>query len=157
MRYISGANLEFEKDLQDNKVVVRGRDNLPTVATGTTISFGDMIENRGRYSITMTVTKDFGSGNVSKSVILNLGVMATIYKNFTGVVTNQDLITKGAGISGRIEKILISNNNSSHKVNVTVDLFDGGSNTYTIIKLIEIPIGSALILNDNLSFDSEAF
>lgn len=83
--------------------------------------------------------------------------MATIYKNFTGVVTNQDLITKGAGISGRIEKILISNNNSSHKVNVTVDLFDGGSNTYTIVKLIEIPIGSALILNDNLSFDSEAF
>ena len=72
MRYISGANLEFGKDLQDNKVVVRGRDNLPTVATGTTISFGDMIENRGRYSITMTVTKDFGSGNVSKSVILNL-------------------------------------------------------------------------------------
>ena len=72
MRYISGANLEFEKDLQDNKIVVRGRDNFPTVATGTTISFGDMIENRGRYSITMTVTKDFGSGNVSKSVILNL-------------------------------------------------------------------------------------
>lgn len=72
MRYISGANLEFEKDLQDNKIVVRGRDNFPTVATGTTISFGDMIENRGRYSITMTVTKDFGSGNVSKSVTLNL-------------------------------------------------------------------------------------
>ena len=39
---------------------------------GTTISFGEMIEDRGRYSIVMTVVKDFGSGNVTKTITLSL-------------------------------------------------------------------------------------
>ena len=49
-----------------------GDTNIVTIGSSTTISFGDMIEDRGRYSIVMTVVKDFGSGNVSKSTTLTL-------------------------------------------------------------------------------------
>tara|TARA_A100001201_G_scaffold122834_1_gene106728 strand:+ start:195 stop:416 length:222 start_codon:yes stop_codon:yes gene_type:complete len=72
MKFISGEQLKYRKAIKDGKVVEKTRDNLITIPDGTTISFGDMIENRGRYSIVMTVVKDFGSGNVSKSVTLTL-------------------------------------------------------------------------------------
>ena len=44
------------------------------IATGssTTVSFGDMTESRGTYTITLTATRDFGKGNVSKSITLTL-------------------------------------------------------------------------------------
>ena len=44
------------------------------IATGssTTVSFGDMTERRGTYTITLTATRDFGKGNVSKSITLTL-------------------------------------------------------------------------------------
>ena len=38
----------------------------------TSVSFGEMIEDRGRYSIVVTVTKDFGSGPITKTVTLTL-------------------------------------------------------------------------------------
>ena len=72
MKFISGEQLKYRKAIKDGKVVEKTRDNLITIPDGTTISFGDMIEDRGRYSIVMTVVKDFGSGNVSKSVTLTL-------------------------------------------------------------------------------------
>ena len=72
MKFISGEQLKYRKAIKDGKVVEKTRDNLITIPDGTTISFGDMIENRGRYSIVMTVIKDFGSGNVSKSTTLTL-------------------------------------------------------------------------------------
>jgi len=72
MKFISGEQLKYRKAIKDGKVVEKTRDNLITIPDGTTISFGDMIENRGRYSIVMTVVKDFGKGNVSKSITLNL-------------------------------------------------------------------------------------
>jgi len=72
MRFISGEQLKYRKAIKDGKVVEKTRDNLITIPDGTTISFGDMIEDRGRYSIVMTVVKDFGSGNVSKSTTLTL-------------------------------------------------------------------------------------
>ena len=72
MKFISGEQLKYRKAIKDGKVVEKTRDNLITIPDGTTISFGDMIENRGRYSIVMTVVKDFGSGNVSKSTTLTL-------------------------------------------------------------------------------------
>ena len=82
--------------------------------------------------------------------------MAGIYKRFAGAASNQALITKGAGISGNIKKILIANENTSNAVNVTVDLHDG-TNTFTIIKEVEIPVKSSLVLSDNIDFDSNIF
>ena len=81
--------------------------------------------------------------------------MAGIYKRFTGAASNQPLITKGAGISGNISKILIANEDSAI-TKVTVDLHDG-TNTFVIIKQVEIPVSSSLVLSDNISFDSEVF
>jgi len=80
----------------------------------------------------------------------------SIYKNYTSAATNENLIVKGANISGRISKILIANVNTSNAVNVTIDLNDG-TNTYTIIKEVEIPVKSTLVLSDNLSFDSSIY
>ena len=85
--------------------------------------------------------------------------MAGIYKqidNNSGGAETVTVITKGAGISGNIKKILIANENTSHKVDITVDLHDG-TNTYTIIKEVEIPVNSSLVLSDNISFDSDVF
>ena len=81
--------------------------------------------------------------------------MAGIYKRFAGAASNQALITKGAGISGNISKILIANEDSAI-TKVTVDLHDG-TNTFVIIKQIEIPVSSSLVLSDNISFDSDVF
>ena len=72
MKFISGEQLKYRKAIKDGKVVDKGKDNLITVPSGTTISFGDMTENKGKYSIVMTVVKDFGKGNVTKRITLNL-------------------------------------------------------------------------------------
>ena len=72
MKFIGSEQLKYRKAIKDGKVVDKGKDNLITVPSGTTISFGDMTENKGKYSIVMTVVKDFGKGNVSKSITLNL-------------------------------------------------------------------------------------
>ena len=72
MKFINSDQIKHRNDLKDGKVVSKERDNLIAVPAGTTVSFGDMIEDRGRYSIVMTVVKDFGKGNVSKSITLNL-------------------------------------------------------------------------------------
>jgi len=85
--------------------------------------------------------------------------MAGIYKqvdNNTGSAETITLISKGSGVSGNIKKILIANENTSNVVNVTVDLHDG-TNTFTIIKEVEIPVKSSLVLSDNVSFDSNIF
>lgn len=72
MKFISNRQLEYKKAIKDGNIVNKGKDKTITLPTDTTISFGEMTENRGKYSIVMTVVKDFGKGNVSKSVILNL-------------------------------------------------------------------------------------
>ena len=85
--------------------------------------------------------------------------MAGIYKqidNNTGSAETITLITKGSGDSGNIKKILIANENTSNAVNVTIDLHDG-TNTFTIIKEVEIPVKSSLVLSDNVDFDSDIF
>ena len=85
--------------------------------------------------------------------------MKGIYKqidNNTGGAETITLITKGSGDSGNIKKILIANENTSNAVNVTIDLYDG-TNTFTIIKEVEIPVKSSLVLSDNVDFDSDVF
>tara|TARA_R100001591_G_scaffold70079_1_gene78700 strand:- start:18 stop:320 length:303 start_codon:yes stop_codon:yes gene_type:complete len=82
--------------------------------------------------------------------------MAGIYKKFTGAASNQLLVTKGNSNPGFYKKILIANENTSNAVNVTIDLHDG-TNTYTIIKEVEIPVKSSLVLEDNVEFSSKDF
>ena len=85
--------------------------------------------------------------------------MAGIYKqidNNSGSAQTITVITKGSGVSGNIKKILIANENTSNAVDITVDLHDG-TNTFTIIKEVEVPVKTSLVLSDNISFDSNAF
>lgn len=85
--------------------------------------------------------------------------MAGIYKqidNNSGSAQTITVITKGSGVSGNIKKILIANENTSNAVDITVDLHDG-TNTFTIIKEVEIPVKTSLVLSDNVSFDSNVF
>lgn len=85
--------------------------------------------------------------------------MAGIYKqidNNSGSAQTITVITKGSGVSGNIKKILIANENTSNAVDITVDLNDG-TNTFTIIKEVEIPVKTSLVLSDNVSFDSNVF
>ena len=76
MKFIGSEQLKYKKAIKDGKVVDKSKDNLITVPNGTTISFGDMTESvvKGRtvYSIQLTVVKDFGKGDVSKTTTLNL-------------------------------------------------------------------------------------
>ena len=49
-----------------------GNTKLVGIGANTTLSFGDMTEARGAYSIVLTATRNFGRGNVSKSITLTL-------------------------------------------------------------------------------------
>ena len=62
----------FMKKLADKVDEGLNETNKFTVGSNTTISFGDMTESRGTYTITLTATRDFGRGNVSKSITLTL-------------------------------------------------------------------------------------
>ena len=62
----------FMKKLADKVDEGLDETNKSTVGSNTTISFGDMTESRGAYTITLTATRDFGRGNVSKSITLTL-------------------------------------------------------------------------------------
>ena len=78
-----------------------------------------------------------------------------LYKNITGAATTV-VIRKGGTTSGNINKILIANVNTSNAVTITVDLYDG-TNTFTLIKEVDIPVKSSLVLEDNVSFNSNSF
>lgn len=49
-----------------------GDTKLVGIGANTTISFGDMAESRGTYTITLTATRNFGRGDVTKSITLTL-------------------------------------------------------------------------------------
>ena len=78
-----------------------------------------------------------------------------VYKNITGAATTV-VIRKGGTTSGNINKILIANVNTSNAVTITVDLYDG-TNTFTLIKEVDIPVKSSLVLEDNLSFNKREY
>tara|TARA_Y100001938_G_scaffold68213_1_gene94677 strand:- start:638 stop:997 length:360 start_codon:yes stop_codon:yes gene_type:complete len=50
------------------------KDNKTVVGSNTTISFGDLTESRGIYTLMITATRDFGGkvGSQTKSTILTL-------------------------------------------------------------------------------------
>tara|TARA_Y100000361_G_scaffold136135_1_gene136572 strand:- start:607 stop:891 length:285 start_codon:yes stop_codon:yes gene_type:complete len=66
------SNQLFLKKLVDKIDEGLDETNKSIVASNTTISFGDMTESRGTYTIVLTATRDFGKGNVSKSITLTL-------------------------------------------------------------------------------------
>jgi hypothetical protein len=72
MKFINNNQLEYRKAIKDGNIINRSKDNTITMPSGTTIAFGEMLESRGSYSIIMTVVKDFGSGDVTKTVTLSL-------------------------------------------------------------------------------------
>ena len=78
-----------------------------------------------------------------------------IYKNITSATTTT-LITKGGSTKGNIRKILISNNSSNNATDVSVNLYDG-TNVFYLIRDIVIPSKVALVLEDNVSFDSKVY
>ena len=78
-----------------------------------------------------------------------------VYQNITGAATTT-VITKGGTVAGSIDKILIANVNTSNAVTITVDLHDG-TNTFTLIKEVDIPVKSSLVLEDNVRFDSAVY
>mgnify|MGYP003680981626 CR=1 len=79
-----------------------------------------------------------------------------IYTNISSIATTT-LITKGAGISGSISRISISNHDNADLVIAKLYLYDG-SNTYVITE-VTIPALTTLVLDesDNISFDSKVY
>ena len=74
MRFINSAQIEHRNSLKEGKIAVKSSRDANTITSpnGTVVSFGDMLESSGRYAVVVTVVKDFGSGDVSKTVQLNL-------------------------------------------------------------------------------------
>jgi hypothetical protein len=74
MKFINSAQIEHRNSLKEGMVAIKDRRDANTITSpdGTVVSFGDMLESAGRYAIIVTVTKDFGRGEVSKIVQLTL-------------------------------------------------------------------------------------
>ena len=72
MKFIGSEQLKYRKAIKDGKIVDKSRDNLITIPANTTISFGEMKESRGNYSIIMSAARDFGSGTVTKTFTILL-------------------------------------------------------------------------------------
>ena len=79
-----------------------------------------------------------------------------IYTNIT-TGTTTTLITKGGGSSGNIKKITIANVDGHQADNVCLYLEDASANKFYFFKDLDIPMGTSLVLDDNLSFDKEKF
>ena len=79
----------------------------------------------------------------------------TIYRNISSITTTT-LITKSSTTKGSIEKITIANHDNSDLVIVKLYLDNGSGTTYTITETT-IPPLSTLVLDDNLSFNSNAY
>jgi hypothetical protein len=74
MKFINSAQIEHRNSLKEGRIAIKDSRDANAIASpsGTVVSFGDMTESRGAYSVTVTVVKDFGRGDVSKSVQLTL-------------------------------------------------------------------------------------
>ena len=92
-----------------------------------------------------------------------------IYKNIT-TATTTDLISReskrtGTGASGYISKITICNVDTLQAENVSVFIedatasasTDASNNKYYFIKDVDIPVGTTLVLEDNLGFNKNVY
>ena len=88
-----------------------------------------------------------------------------IYTNITSSPTETTLITKGGPRGGTIKKISIANVDGHQADNVCVFLedttasasTDAGNNKYYFIKDVDIPYGTSLVLDDNVSFNASKY
>jgi len=79
-----------------------------------------------------------------------------IYKNITTGATTT-LIPKSGVRNGNIKKISIANVDGHQADNVCLYLEDVNANKFYFFKDLDIPMGTSLVLDDNLSFDSSIF
>jgi|9_EtaG_2_1085328.scaffolds.fasta_scaffold00123_13 hypothetical protein len=91
-----------------------------------------------------------------------------IYKKITSATT-EDLVTKvttvGPSASGNISKLLIANYSDANAVTIDVFLEDAaasastnvGNNKYYFINSLVLPVGTSLVLDDSLAFNSKTF
>ena len=86
--------------------------------------------------------------------------MSIIRTNITSSPTETSLIALGdeSGNGGRIKKISIANF-SDHADGATVNLFleDASDVDFYIIKNVNIPKGTTLVLTDNIAFDPSLY
>ena len=79
-----------------------------------------------------------------------------IYTNIT-TGTTTTLIKKSGSQGGIIRKITIANVDGHQADDVCLYLEDASANKFYFFKDLDIPMGTTLILNDNLSFDKNRF
>ena len=65
------------------------------------------------------------------------------------------LIAKGGQTGGHINKILIANTHGTVPITVSLYFDDGSSpvNPFYIIREVEMPVNTTMVLEDNLRFD----
>ena len=79
------------------------------------------------------------------------------YTNITSETTTT-LIEKGEDASGKISKITICNNSVNSATSVHVNLWDGSSSDlFHFCRNVTIPSGATLVLEDNISFNSNTY
>tara|TARA_Y100001938_G_C7733162_1_gene255660 strand:- start:142 stop:360 length:219 start_codon:yes stop_codon:yes gene_type:complete len=71
MRFINSAQIEHKNAIKDRKLAIKedSRNNVVISSSGTKISFSELIDDRGRFSVTITATNDRG---VSKRALIQL-------------------------------------------------------------------------------------
>ncbi len=71
MKFIGSHQLQHEKDLKDRKLAVKedSRNNVVISHNETKVSFGEIREDRGRFTVIVTVTSDKAG---AKTIILPL-------------------------------------------------------------------------------------
>jgi hypothetical protein len=80
-----------------------------------------------------------------------------VYKNIT-TGTNTTLITKGGSYGGgTIKKITIANVDGHTADNVCVYLENASGAKFYFIKDVDIPVGTTLVLDDNVSFHTGTY
>ena len=83
--------------------------------------------------------------------------MAT-YTAITSATTTT-LITKDGTFSGNIQKITICNNSANAATSISVHFWSGtvGHPVHPLVHNVTIPSGATLVLEDNVSFNSNSF
>tara|TARA_R100001015_G_C4620076_1_gene176946 strand:- start:684 stop:902 length:219 start_codon:yes stop_codon:yes gene_type:complete len=71
MRFINSAQIEHKNAIKDRKLAIKeaSGSNVVVSQRGTKISFGELIDDRGRFTVTVAVTSERG---VTKRIILPL-------------------------------------------------------------------------------------
>jgi len=71
MRFINSAQIEHKNAIKDRKLAIKedSRNNVVISSSGTKVSFGEIREDRGRFTVTITATNDKAG---AKTIILPL-------------------------------------------------------------------------------------